>query len=135
MAMFNLRSSVVVATMLLTLFSSTSPVVNVALERRQNQCNPDNQGLSPHDCNVAFYNLGFQGENHILRGPGAVNNASGTCRVIIDCPGGTEVSAGRLLDMNGAPGGFTQLQSMCTNQGQAGQVFVDGGCQVRTEKA
>ncbi|KNZ57499.1 hypothetical protein VP01_2141g3 [Puccinia sorghi] len=121
--------------LLAALFCLTRSVASVSLEPRQQQCNPMNQYLLPHDCNVAFYNLNFQGPNKILRGPGAVNNASGTCRVIVDCPGGTEVSAGRLLNMHGSPGGFTELQRLCTNQGKAGQIFVRGGCQVRTERA
>jgi len=123
------------AFLLAALLCLTRSVAGVSLEPRQDPCNPKNDGLVPHDCNVAFYNLGFQGPNKILRGPGAMNNASGTCRVIVDCPGGIEVSAGRLLNMYGEPGGFTKLQNQCTSQGKAGQLFVNGGCQVRTERA
>ncbi|KAI7959029.1 hypothetical protein MJO28_002820 [Puccinia striiformis f. sp. tritici] len=135
MASFNLRIRTLVATVILILISSTSPVASVALERRQDMCNPQVENLTPHDCNVAFYNLGFSGENKMLRGPGAVNMNSGTCRVIVDCPGQTSVSAGRLLNNVGTPGGFVQLQNVCTSQGKAGQIFVEGGCQVRTERA
>ncbi|EFP76703.2 uncharacterized protein PGTG_02164 [Puccinia graminis f. sp. tritici CRL 75-36-700-3] len=134
MAFFNLRSSTaLLATVLLIMLSSPSQAANIPLERRQDQCNPTNNSLNAHDCAVAFYQLNFQGKNKVLRGPGAVVSASGTCRVVVDCPGGVEVSAGRLLDKDGT-NGFDQLQKLCTNQGQAGQLFVKGYCQIRTEK-
>ncbi|OAV93919.1 hypothetical protein PTTG_27145 [Puccinia triticina 1-1 BBBD Race 1] len=132
MSFFNLRTSALVATVLMILLSSPSQVASAALERRDDRCNPQNQYLVPHDCALAFLNLNFQGDSQMVRGPSAVNAASGTCRVIVDCPGGTKVSAGRLLDRNG-PNGFDALQQICTKYGQAGQMFVNGGCQIRTE--
>ncbi|KAA1134410.1 hypothetical protein PGTUg99_000056 [Puccinia graminis f. sp. tritici] len=118
MAFFNLRSSTaLLATVLLIMLSSPSQAANIPLERRQDQCNPTNNSLNAHDCAVAFYQLNFQGENKVLRGPGAVVSASGTCRVVVDCPGGVEVSAGRLLDKDGT-NGFDQLQKLCTVSSQ-----------------
>jgi len=122
------------AFLLAALLCLTRSVAGGSLERRQEPCNPRKDGLLTHDCNVAFNKLDFRGPNKMLRGPGPMSNAFGTCRVVIDCPGGTDVSAGRLLNMHGEGGGFTELQRLCTEKGKAGQRFVDGGCQVRTER-
>ncbi|KAA1085409.1 hypothetical protein PGT21_006351 [Puccinia graminis f. sp. tritici] len=108
MTLINLSiNAALLAAILLILFGSPSQAAHV--ERRQDQCNPANDHLTIHDCAVAFYNLNFQGKNKILRGSGAVNHAFQSCRVIVDCRGGTEVSAGRLLDRNGNDG-FERLQ-------------------------
>lgn len=100
-------------------------------------CGPQNLGLIAHDCNVAMYNFPYEGQNRILRGfTGTyLTEASGTCRVIISCPAGIEVSAGRLLTNNHQNGGYNKLMEQCSNQGLGGQIFVQGGCQIQTTYA
>ncbi|PLW29942.1 hypothetical protein PCASD_18895 [Puccinia coronata f. sp. avenae] len=138
MTLFNLKSSTFVAVFLFIVLSSTSSVASLALERRDGDphdtsCNSYCNELVPHDCNVAFYNLPFEGDNKILKGDGVIYRDSGTCRVSVDCHGESNVSAGRLLNKDGQTPGFTLLQNRCTSQGQSGQTWVDANCYIKTE--
>ncbi|KAA1064548.1 hypothetical protein PGT21_007406 [Puccinia graminis f. sp. tritici] len=100
MAPFNWSiNATLMAAILLIFLSSPIQAANVERRQGQDQCNPANDHLTIHDCAVdrvdsissAFYNLGFQGKNKILRGEGPVNHAFQSCRVIVDCRGGTDV--------------------------------------------
>ncbi|EFP85012.1 uncharacterized protein PGTG_11181 [Puccinia graminis f. sp. tritici CRL 75-36-700-3] len=128
MAPFNWSiNATLMAAILLIFLSSPIQAANVERRQGQDQCNPANDHLTIHDCAVYVISSFFvRANDRTADFP--------TYPVIVDCRGGTDVSAGRLLDRNGNDG-FERLQEMCTKNGQAGQLFVRGDCQIRTEKS
>ncbi|KNZ59014.1 hypothetical protein VP01_1817g3 [Puccinia sorghi] len=81
----------------------------------------------------AFVNLGFQGEHGVVKSnANMVTSVFGTCRVLLQCPGAATATSGRMLTNNRRDGGFEKLQATCTSQGKVGQIYIEGGCLVRT---
>ncbi|OAV93920.1 hypothetical protein PTTG_27146 [Puccinia triticina 1-1 BBBD Race 1] len=145
MVVFKLRRGTTLGATVLYFFllSSATQVATVALERRDPTdadttpyCDPKvvgNPDVTAHDCNVAFYNLGFQGDNKVVRSDKSwLTSVFGTCRVLLQCPSAAQASAGRMLTNNNQGGGFLKIQEVCSSKGLTGQINIEGACVVRT---